>query len=277
MPANTEQAVPLYLVDAFAERAFAGNPAAVCLLPRWPDDGLLLAIAAELNLSETAFLVGSGDRFDIRWFTPTREVDLIGHATLAAAHVLFQRDDGLRAVRFLSGGETITVEREGELLAMDFPALVSRPLGNSSAVAGALRAVPDAVLAGKHYMAIFRDPEQVKSLDVDMPAVAALDLPALIVTAPSREPGIDFVSRFFAPANGVPEDSVSGVAHLALVPYWSRRLGKPRLLGRQLSQRGGVVIGIDRGQRVTLMGRAVVVMSGSLFPERSQSAAEPVE
>ncbi len=275
MAANPNEAVPLYLVDAFAEQAFAGNPAAVCLLPRWPDDRLLLAIAAELNLSETAFLVGSGDRFDIRWFTPTKEVDLIGHATLAAAHVLFQRDDGLRAVRFLSGGETITVEREGELLAMDFPALASRPLGNSSAVAAALRAVPDAVLAGKHYMAIFRDPEQVKSLDVDMPAVAALDLPAVIVTAPSREPGIDFVSRFFAPANGVPEDSVSGVAHLALVPYWSRRLGKPRLLGRQLSQRGGLVIGIDRDQRVTLMGRAVTVLSGSLFPYSSAAKEQP--
>jgi len=275
MATDAEEAVPLYLVDAFAERAFGGNPAAVCLLPRWPEDALLLAIAAELNLSETAFLVGSADRFDIRWFTPTREVDLIGHATLAAAHVLFQRDGALSTVRFLSGGETITVARDGELLAMDFPALPSRPLGNSSAVAAALHAVPDAVLAGKHYMAIFRDPEQVKSLDVDMAAVAALDLPALIVTAPSREPGIDFVSRFFAPANGVPEDPVSGVAHLALVPYWSRRLGKPRLLGRQLSQRGGVVIGIDRGQRVTLMGRAVVVMSGSLFPYSSAANARP--
>lgn len=275
MATDAKEAVPLYLVDAFAERAFGGNPAAVCLLPRWPEDALLLAIAAELNLSETAFLVGSADRFDIRWFTPTREVDLIGHATLAAAHVLFQRDGALSTVRFLSGGETITVARDGELLAMDFPALPSRPLGNSSAVAAALHAVPDAVLAGKHYMAIFRDPEQVKSLDVDMAAVAALDLPALIVTAPSREPGIDFVSRFFAPANGVPEDPVSGVAHLALVPYWSRRLGKPRLLGRQLSQRGGVVIGIDRGQRVTLMGRAVVVMSGSLFPYSSAANARP--
>jgi PhzF family phenazine biosynthesis protein len=275
MATDAEEAVPLYLVDAFAERAFGGNPAAVCLLPRWPEDALLLAIAAELNLSETAFLVGSADRFDIRWFTPTREVDLIGHATLAAAHVLFQRDGALSTVRFLSGGETITVARDGELLAMDFPALPSRPLGNSSAVAVALHAVPDAVLAGKHYMAIFRDPEQVKSLGVDMAAVAALDLPALIVTAPSREPGIDFVSRFFAPANGVPEDPVSGVAHLALVPYWSRRLGKPRLLGRQLSQRGGVVIGIDRGQRVTLMGRAVVVMSGSLFPYSSAANARP--
>ena len=179
------------------------------------------------------------------------------------------------AVRFASGGETIAVERDGELLAMDFPALSSRPLGNSSAVAAALRAVPDTVLAGKHYMAIFRDPEQIRSLDVDMPAVAALDLPALIVTAPSREPGIDFVSRFFAPANGVPEDSVSGVAHLALVPYWARRLGKQRLLGRQLSQRGGVVIGLDRGLRVTLMGRAIVVLSGSLFPFSSAVKAEP--
>jgi len=275
MSAATDKAVPLYLVDAFADRAFAGNPAAVCLLPLWPDDALLLAIAAELNLAETAFLVGSRGRFEIRWFTPIKEVDLIGHATLAAAHVLFQRDDALRSVHFASGKETIVVERDGDLLAMDFPALTSRPLGNSSAVAAALRAVPDTVLAGKHYMAIFRDPDQIRSLEVDMPAVAALDLPAVIVTAPSHEPGIDFMSRFFAPANGVPEDHVSGVAHLALVPYWARRLGKPRLLGRQLSQRGGVVIGIDRGQRVTLMGRAIVVLSGSLFPFSSAVKAEP--
>src|SRR5262249_16269124 len=211
----------------------------------------------------TAFVVGKDDSFAIRWFTPIKEVDLIGHATLAAAHVLFQRDEGLERVRFLSGKETITVQRDGDLLAMDFPALAMRPVANSSAVGAALRATPETVLAGKHYMAIFRDPEQIRLLEVDMPAVAALDLPAVIVTASGAEPGIDFVSRFFAPANGVPEDPVSGVAHLALVPYWSRRLGKPRLSGRQLSRRGGVVIGIDRGDRVTLMGRAVVVLSGS--------------
>jgi len=262
------EGLPLYLVDAFAERPFGGNPAAVCLLPAWPEDALLLAIAAELNLSETAFLVGGADTYDIRWFTPVREVDLIGHATLAAAHVVFQRDgSNLSRIRFRSGPETISVERDGEVLAMDFPALASQPVEDFAAVAKALRASPRAVFAGKHYLALFEDAEQVRGLRADMAAVAALDLPAVIVTAPGSEPGIDFVSRFFAPANGVPEDPVSGVAHLALVPYWSRRLGRAKLTGRQLSRRGGLVIGLDRGHRVTLMGKAVMVLAGSLYPD----------
>ncbi len=260
-------ALPLFIVDAFAERPFAGNPAAVCLLQAWPQDALLLSIAAELNLSETAFLVGSGQDYVIRWFTPTKEVDLIGHATLAAAHVVFSRaQDGLSQIRFRSGAETILVAREGDLLAMDFPALASRPVEDAAAISRALLATPRAVFAGKHYMALFDTAEQVGALKVDMPAVAALDLPAVIVTAPSTEPGIDFVSRFFAPANGVPEDAVSGVAHLALVPFWSRRLGKVNLTGRQLSSRGGIVMGLDRGQRVTLMGKAVQVLAGKVYP-----------
>jgi PhzF family phenazine biosynthesis protein len=272
--AAPDEGLPLYLVDAFAERAFGGNPAAVCLLPGWPDDAMLLAIAAELNLSETAFLVGSGDSYAIRWFTPVKEVDLIGHASLAAAHVLFLRDQRLPRVFFSSGAETITVERDGDLLAMDFPALSSRPV-KSHELPAALGATPRATLAGKHYLAVFDDAEQVRSLAVNMPAIAALDLPGVIVTAPSADPHIDFVSRFFAPANGVPEDPVSGVAHLALVPYWSQRLGKDRLIGWQLSRRGGMVVGISRGERVILMGRAVVVLAGLLHPHATAGSVQP--
>ncbi|HWA43951.1 MAG TPA: PhzF family phenazine biosynthesis protein [Hypericibacter adhaerens] len=260
--------IPLYLVDAFAERAFAGNPAAVCVLPAWPPESLLLAIAAELNLSETAFVVGSKGTYEIRWFTPTREVDLIGHATLAAAHVVLgEVEPGLGEVRFRSGAETIAVTRDGENLAMDFPALRSSPARNPAPVGRALGIKPSAVLAAKHYMALYETADQVRALKPDMAALAALDLPAVMVTAPSDETGIDFVSRFFAPANGVPEDPVSGVAHLALVPYWSERLGKKRLVGRQLSQRGGIVIGLDRGARVTLMGRTVLLFAGAIHPE----------
>jgi predicted PhzF superfamily epimerase YddE/YHI9 len=261
------EGLPLYLVDAFAEKPFGGNPAAVCLLPAWPDDSLLLAIAAELNLAETAFLVGRDGSYEIRWFTPVKEVDLIGHATLAAAHVILSRDESLAGISFRSGPETIVVKRDGQWLAMDFPALVSHPVEDFATISEALHATPRGVLAGKHYMALFDEAEQVRTLSVNMVAVAALDLPAVIVTAPSAEAGIDFVSRFFAPANGVPEDAVSGVAHLALVPYWSRRLGKTRLVGRQLSRRGGIVIGLDRGSRVILMGKAVVVLSGSLYAD----------
>ncbi|QEX17271.1 putative isomerase [Hypericibacter terrae] len=273
MTTSQATSIPLYLVDAFAERPFAGNPAAVCVLPAWPTESLLLAIAAELNLSETAFVVGSKGTYEIRWFTPTREVDLIGHATLAAAHVVLgEVEPGLQEVRFRSGAETITVKREGETLAMDFPALHSIPAQHPVPVAQALGLTPAKVLAAKHYMALYETADQIRALKPDMAALAALDLPAVMVTAPADEAGIDFVSRFFAPANGVPEDAVSGVAHLALVPYWSARLGKKRLVGRQLSQRGGIVIGLDRGARVTLMGRTVLLFSGAIHPEGSRLA-----
>ena len=270
MTTDPRNGIPLYLIDAFAERPFAGNPAAVCVLPGWPADSLLLAIAAELNLSETAFVVGREGTYEIRWFTPTREVDLIGHATLAAAHVVLgEIEPGRRAVKFVSGAEAIAVERDGGSLAMDFPSLQSAPADDPVAVGRALGASPSRVLAAKHYLALFETADDVRALRPDMAALAALPLPAVIVTAPGDEPGIDFVSRFFAPANGVPEDAVSGVAHLALVPYWSDRLNRKRLVGRQLSQRGGTVIGIDRGARVTLLGRTILLMSGVLHPSGS--------
>jgi PhzF family phenazine biosynthesis protein len=273
MTTSQATSIPLYLVDAFAERPFAGNPAAVCVLPAWPTESLLLAIAAELNLSETAFVVGSKGTYEIRWFTPTKEVDLIGHATLAAAHVVLgEVEPGLQEVRFRSGSETITVKRDGENLAMDFPSLHSTPARDPAPVARALGSAPSKILAAKHYMALYETADQIRALKPDMAALAALDLPAVMVTAPGDEAGIDFVSRFFAPANGVPEDAVSGVAHLAMVPYWSERLGKKRLVGRQLSPRGGIVIGLDRGARVTLMGRTVLLFSGAIHPEGSRLA-----
>lgn len=259
--------LPIFVVDAFAERPFSGNPAAVCRLPAWPDDALLLAIADEMNLSETAFIVGGDGEYQIRWFTPVREVDLIGHATLAAGLVVLDRiEPGGSSVNFRSGAETLRVERDGELLAMDFPALPSTPVPREAALAGALGHKPAALRAGKHHMAVFERQDEVAALAPDMAAVAALDLPAVIATAPAAEAGVDFVSRFFAPANGVPEDPVSGVSHLALVPYWAERLGKTRLVGRQLSRRGGTVIGIDRGRRVTLLGTAVLVAEGRIYP-----------
>ncbi|HEY3910744.1 MAG TPA: PhzF family phenazine biosynthesis protein [Stellaceae bacterium] len=265
--AGRGRGLPIFVVDAFAERPFSGNPAAVCLLAAWPDEALLLAVAGELNLSETAFLVGGGGDYQIRWFTPTREVDLIGHATLAAGLVVLdQLEPGRGSVIFRSGIETLRVERDSRLLAMDFPALPSITVPHEATLAAALGHRPVEVRAGKHYMAIFERHSDVAALAPDMVAVAALDLPAVIATAPAAEPGIDFVSRFFAPANGVPEDPVSGVAHLVLVPYWAERLGKKRLVARQLSRRGGVVIGRDRGHRVTLLGTAILVAEGRLYP-----------
>jgi PhzF family phenazine biosynthesis protein len=259
--------IPVFVVDAFAERPFAGNPAAVCRFDSWPEPALMLKIAAEMNLSETAFIVGGDGRYEIRWFTPTREVDLIGHATLAAGLVVLDKFEPARSeVAFRSSEETLIVKRDGGLLAMDFPALPSLPSPSKAQVAEALGRLPVELLAAKHYLAVFEHADAVRDLAPDMAATAALDLPAVIVTAPSQTAGVDFVSRFFAPANGVPEDPVSGVAHLALVPYWAARLGKKRLVGEQLSRRGGRVIGLDRGERVTLSGKAVLVLEGRLYP-----------
>jgi PhzF family phenazine biosynthesis protein len=258
--------IAFFIVDAFAERPFTGNPAAVCPLAGWPADALLLAIAGEMNLSETAFLVGADGEYQIRWFTPTREVDLIGHATLAAGLIVLDRlEPGRDQVSFRSGTESLPVARDGDLLATDFPALHSAPVAREAALAAALGRRPVSARAGKHYMAIFEREADIPALAPDMAAVAALDLPAVIATAPAAMPGADFVSRFFAPANGVPEDPVSGIAHLALVPYWAERLGRQRLVGRQLSRRGGTVIGVDRGRRVTLLGKAILVAEGRIY------------
>lgn len=226
------------------------------------------AIAAEMNLSETAFfapdLGGSG--FRIRWFTPSREVDLIGHATLAAGHLVFERlEPAATRVRFLSAGAELIVSRhdagKGAALALEMPALRPRSLAPPPSLARALGRQPAEVLAAKHYLCVFGEADEVRGLRPDMALLAGLDLPAVIVSAPGTGE-VDFVSRFFAPANGVPEDPVSGVAHLCLAPYWSERLGKRKLTGRQLSRRGGLVHCEDLGARVELAGKAVTVLEG---------------
>jgi PhzF family phenazine biosynthesis protein len=267
--------LPMYIVDAFADRALAGNPAAVCPLDEWLPDERMQAIAAEMNLSETVFFVpkrGSDD-FGIRWFTPIREVTLIGHATLAAGYLVLERlRPGSHQVRFQNGGAAMTVRRDGAALALEMPALRPRPIEAPRTLAEGLGATPQAVLAAKHYLCVFEREEQVAALAPDMTTIAALELPAVIVTAPaglSKQgrndiTGADFVSRFFAPANGVPEDAVSGVAHLCLAPYWAERLGRTKLVGRQLSRRGGTVICEDLGTRVKLGGNAVVFLEGSI-------------
>src|SRR5262245_27243454 len=229
------------------------------------------AIAAEMNLSETAFFApdpAGGASFGIRWFTPTREVDLIGHATLAAGHLVFERHAPAAArVRFLSAEAELIVSRletgKRAALALEMPALRPRPMPPPPSLARALGRQPAQVLAAKHYLCVFGDAEEVAALRPDMALVAGLDLPAVIVTAPGAAE-VDFVSRFFAPANGVPEDAVSGVAHLCLAPYWSERLGKRKLTGRQLSSRGGLVHCQDLGARVELSGNAVTVLEGRL-------------
>ncbi len=256
----------MFIIDAFAERPLEGNPAAVCPLDGWIDDELMQSIAQEMNLSETVFFAPAGDDYEIRWFTPTREVDMIGHATLAAGHLVLERfRPDVDAVRFLNPCGEMTVSRSGEALALAMPALRPQSCVPPRGLAEALGRQPESVLAAKHYLCVFAHENDVAVLQPDMRALSELDLPAVIVTAPA--PGgdsHDFVSRFFAPANGVPEDSVSGVAHLCLAPYWSERLGKPHVTGLQLSQRRGIVVCEDHGERVTLSGHAVVTLEGRI-------------
>jgi PhzF family phenazine biosynthesis protein len=258
--------LPIFIIDAFAERPFAGNPAAVCPLVTWLPTNTMQAIASEMNLSETVFFAPEpdGERFDIRWFTPTREVDLIGHATLAAGHLVL--DDirpGAASVCFVSGDSEFKVSRNRDALSLEMPALRPHPIEAPAGLARGLGALPSEVLAAKHYLCVFDHADAVTALAPDMMTIARLDLPAVIVTAPATGDA-DFVSRFFAPANGVPEDPVSGVAHLCLAPYWSQRLGKKSLVGRQLSQRGGTVRCEDLGSRVRLGGNACVFLRGRI-------------
>jgi PhzF family phenazine biosynthesis protein len=260
--------IPIYQVDAFTSRLFAGNPAAVCPLEAWLEDATMQAIAAENNLSETAFFVPCGDRFHLRWFTPAVEVDLCGHATLATAFVIFSHLSPERdAVAFDTQSGELVVRRDGDRLAMDFPARPPQPVRPHERLVDALGTQPDEVLASRDYLVVYHDQDQVRTLQPDMELVAGLDRFAVIVTAPSRD--CDFVSRFFAPAQGVAEDPVTGSAHCTLVPYWSKRLRKSRLHARQLSARGGELFCEDLGERVQIAGHVVLYLKGEISVPRS--------
>jgi PhzF family phenazine biosynthesis protein len=259
--------LPLYQVDAFADRLFGGNPAAVCPLERWLPDATMQAIAAENNLSETAFFVRDGAGYALRWFTPAVEVDLCGHATLASGFVIMSvLEPGREAVRFhtIKAG-TLTVTSAADLLAMDFP---SRPAVHTEAPAGlfeALGGAPRTVLGARDHLVVYDSAAEVAALKPDFAALAKVkDCWAAIATAPG-ERGVDFVSRFFAPAQGVPEDPATGSSHCTLTPYWAERLGKTTLEARQLSRRGGALRCTLDGDRVSIAGRAVLYLEGQIF------------
>jgi PhzF family phenazine biosynthesis protein len=256
--------IPLYQVDAFTGRVFSGNPAAVCLLEEWLDDRTLQRIAAENNLSETAFLVKRGERYEIRWMTPSVEVDLCGHATLASAFVIFNYlDPGVDAVYFdtRKAGELVVRKEDGRV-ALDFPARPPQPCQPHERLVDALGTQPLQVLASRDYLVVYRSEDQIHTLQPDMNLLALLDRFAVIVTAPGDDS--DFVSRFFAPAQGIPEDPVTGSAHCTLVPYWSRRLRKKRLRALQVSPRGGELWCEDLGDRVKIAGQAVLYLKGEI-------------
>lgn len=255
--------ITLYQIDAFASRVFAGNPAAVCPLESWPEDSLLQSIARENNLSETAFFVPEGAGYHLRWFTPAAEVDLCGHATLASAFVLFgQLGYSGERIHFRSRSGALSVRRDGELLEMDFPAQPPVPCAAPGDLEVGLGRTPAEVLCAEDYLAVYPSAADVLALEPDMFALKRLGLRGVVVTAPGEDS--DFVSRFFAPKLDIPEDPVTGSAHCMLTPYWSRRLGKRELFARQISQRGGELFCADRGERVSIAGRAVKFMEGTI-------------
>lgn len=256
---------PIFQIDAFTTRRYAGNPAAVMPMDRFLDDAVLQAIAAENNLAETAFLVPEGGDYRLRWFTPTTEVPLCGHATLASSAVVMERlEPGRRQVIFHSASGPLTVSRTDAGYVMDFPARTSEPVSTPSGLAEALGVVPIEVVADAfNYLALLESAQVVRELSPDIAAIARMDRSGVIVTAVGD--GVhDFVSRYFAPAKGIPEDPVTGGAHCALAPYWAKRLNKTAFRAYQASRRGGEIICRLAGDRVELEGTCVFYMEGEV-------------
>jgi len=252
-----------YQVDAFATRVFEGNPAAVCPLDDWLDDRLLQAIADENNLSETAFFVRNDRGFELRWFTPVKEVDLCGHATLATAHVIFEilgHTESVIAFETRSG--ELFVEKKGAFLQMDLPACPPSSRGIPELLVQGLGVRPVEVLAADDYLAVFDTEATIRAITPNHALLRQLDLRGVIVTAPGVD--VDFVSRFFAPRFGIPEDPVTGSAHCALAPYWAGKLGKNILSAKQVSKRGGRLTCEVSGNRVLLCGSAVTFMEAEI-------------
>ncbi len=266
------QGIPIWHINAFADRPFNGNPAAVCILDRYSSDQWMQSVAAQMNLSETAFVVPSDEanNFHLRWFTPATEVDLCGHATLAAAHVLLEqkRIDGCSAIRFQTRSGELLCMHSGSRITLDFPATTATKDVDATRAAELLAAL------GLQEASVFRsvfdlvvvvdDAKLVESLRPDFHALQRLETRGVIVTATSTSMGVDFISRFFAPRCGINEDPVTGSAHCCLAPFWAERLGKTSLVGYQASTRGGTVQCEVIGHRVRLSGGAFTVLEGRL-------------
>lgn len=256
--------LPLYQVDAFTDQVFRGNPAAVCPLKNWLEDETMQAIASENNLSETAFFVKNEDHFDLRWFTPTSEVDLCGHATLAAAFVILSyMDKSLTQVDFETTGGHCSVSRDEDVFWLDFPARPATECPIPDELLQGLGIRPSVVLQARDYLAVYDSEEQIKAIEPDMNRLSGLESLGIIVTAAGEE--VDFVSRFFAPKVGVPEDPVTGSAHCTLIPYWAEQLEKTSMTALQLSRRGGTLFCENQNRRVRIGGKAVLYMVGTIW------------
>lgn len=256
----------MYQVDAFAEKVFEGNPAAVCVLEAWPEDSWMQRIAMENNLAETAFLVPHGNQFEIRWFTPELEVDLCGHATLASAYVLFEEEDHLgNKIDFISprSGPLSVEKSEAGILILDFPADELEQVDTYHELNQAIGKVAVETWKGKtDYMLVYSSQDEIENIKPNFLMLNEVKARGVIVTAPGR--GFDFVSRFFAPQSGINEDPVTGSAHTSLIPYWSEKLGKANLSARQISARGGNLVCQYQSPRVKIGGSAVLYLTGEI-------------
>jgi PhzF family phenazine biosynthesis protein len=259
--------LPLYQVDAFTNEPFKGNPAAVCLLDEARPEDWMRALAAEMNLSETAFVLPQGEEFNLRWFTPTVEMDLCGHATLASAHTLWEA--GIvapeRQIRFRTRSGLLTISRQHDWIEMDFPSRPWRSVAENEGVIDAIGAVPEEVYqSGDNLLFLYESEKTIRNLKPNFSALKTYEYHGVIVTSPADAPQYDFVSRFFAPAIGVDEDPVTGSSHCTLAPFWSERLRKTTMTAAQVSRRGGVLKLRASAERVYISGQAVTVFSTTI-------------
>jgi PhzF family phenazine biosynthesis protein len=257
--------IPYYQVNAFTGKGVKGNPAGVCLINNWLSNTLMQNIATENNLSETAFVVRNGDHFGIRWFTPTIEVDLCGHATLASAFVILEYiDTESKKIKFISKSGELVVDKKEKTYSMNFPVDIINSVAIPEIIRKSFNDKPLEVFKGKtDYMLIFSNEQQIRSCQPDIDLLKKCDGRGVIVTAPGKE--FDFVSRFFAPQSGIPEDPVTGSAHTTLVPYWSKKLRKDDLSAQQLSMRGGKLLCRNHGERIEISGNCEIYIEGYIF------------
>jgi len=258
--------IPIYQADAFTDKLFGGNPAAICPLDEWLPDEIMQKIAVENNLAETAFFVKNEAGYDLRWFTPEYEIDLCGHATLASAHILFtelsHKEDTIKFETVKAG--TLFVKSDGDKYTMNFPSrppiLIEPPIGLAEALG---EKAPLEVLRSRDYFLVYESENDIREISPDFFALSKMDTVGVIVTAPGKD--VDFVSRFFAPGAGIPEDPVTGSAHCNLIPYWAGKLGKNKLHAYQLSARKGELWCELKGDRVLMSGNAVTYLKGEIF------------
>ena len=254
----------VYQVDAFTSKLFGGNPAAVCPLDRWLPDEVMQQLAAENNLSETAFFVKEEEGFHLRWFTPEYEIDLCGHATLATSFIIFdQLKYESNVIRFKSKSGILEVTKKGDLIELNFPSRMPQPCEVPKALLKGINFPPVKVLKSRDYFLVYDDETIIKQIVPDFNYLNELNVVGVIVTAASKE--TDFVSRFFVPNSVIGEDPVTGSAHCNLIPYWAKELGKTTLTAKQLSAREGELFCEDKGERVTIAGNAVLYSKGEFY------------